>query len=184
MIYLKRENNTLTATINDTTRTATLRTDNRWVFTQSDNFNIGNGKTNFSITLAFMGDSTDKSISIADFLATAKTKTATATAGKTKTATATNHEKTMLNLQIAIDCVKSKTEMIDAGTATLKDLQQLRGVYTDLLPKYAPQNMAKWLDKVDWVDGKITEMKKAEEEKRQAEKAEEEKLINALLDLL
>ena len=185
MLHLKREGNKLTATINGESKTATLRPDNRWVFNQTESFSLSNGKTNFTISLAFMGTENEKSISIIDFLATAKTKTATATAGtKAKTKTATSHEKTLLNLEIAFNCVKSKTEMIENGTATLKDLEQLKGVFVELLPKYAPQKMDKWVEKTAWVESKIEDMKKAEILKREKELAEEEKMIAALLDLI
>lgn len=185
MLHLKREENKLSATINGETKTATLRPDNRWVFNQTENFTLGNGKTNFSISLAFMGTENEKSISIIDLLATAKTKTATATAGtKAKTKTATSHEKTMLNLETAFNCVKSKTEMIENGTATIKDLEQLKGVFVELLPKYAPQKMDKWVEKTAWVEGKIEDLKKAEALKKASELAEEEKIIASLLDLI
>ena len=181
MLHLKRDNTTLTATIGNETRTATLRADNRWVFTQSDRFNLGNGKTNFSITLTEMQGVNEKVIAIAEFIAKTKTKTKT-TDGKT--ATTNNHEKTIVNLQSATDCIKATAEKIASNTATVKDLDRLKSVYTDLLPKYAPQNMAVWVSKAEWVDGKIAELKKAEEEKRQAEKAVEEKMIAELLNLL
>ena len=175
----------MTATIGNESRIATLRADNRWVFTQSDRFSLGNGKTNFSITLTEMQGVDEKVIAIADFIAKTKTKTADGkTASKTKTATASNHEKTLVNLQSATDCIKATAEKIASNTATVKDLERLKSVYADLLPKYAPQNMAVWVSKSEWVDGKIAELKKAEEEKRQAEKAVEEKMIADLLSLL
>ena len=181
MIHLKRENNTLLATIGNVTRSATLRSDNRWVFTQGDRFNIGNGKTNFSVTITDLDGVDEKVIAIADFIAKTKTKSANGKTAKPKTS---NHEKTVVNLQSAIDCVKSTNEKIASKTATITDLQRLKAVYTDLLPKYAPQNMADWVSKANDLDAKIADLKKAEEEKRQAEKAVEEKMIADLLRLL
>ena len=191
MIHLKRENNTLTATIGNQTRTATLRTDNRWVFTQGNNFSLGNGKTNFSITLAFMGDNTEKSISIADFLATAKTKTATATAGKTKTATASTtakeiatEQKRQLEIANIIQAVKELKPICDGNTATAKQLQTLANIYAEILPEFYPDKSEQFTATANIYANKLAEKEKAEKQALENAKATTNEMLAELLEIL